>query len=102
MKHPGWPFSLDDEQDILSSIIDIEASLSSAQPQPTSLPISATNITPAVPHHARLSAYGRGSSMHINADQIHAGTVGGSILSNNTIQMNADPAVYQKVDNLLE
>ncbi|KAJ7584530.1 hypothetical protein C8J56DRAFT_829768, partial [Mycena floridula] len=99
---PTWPFSSNDEQDIISALNHIESLLGSGQQQPSSVQISAGNVNPApAPLHARSSIYAHGSSMQINAHDIHTGSVGGSILSNNTI-MNADPAVRQIVDDLRE
>ncbi|KAJ7582098.1 ankyrin repeat-containing domain protein [Mycena floridula] len=50
-------------------------------------------------HDARLSTTGHGSSMQINAQGVHLGSVGGSAFSHNIIHMG-DPAVGRKVDNL--
>ncbi|KAJ7584525.1 ankyrin repeat-containing domain protein [Mycena floridula] len=51
--------------------------------------------------NVKLSTYASGSSVHFHADHF-AGNVEGSVLSHNNIRFDADPAVRQRVDNLIE
>ncbi|KAJ7581678.1 hypothetical protein C8J56DRAFT_895265 [Mycena floridula] len=74
MAHPKWPFSAEDEGEVVAAIARIESLLNSGQP-----PASGLATTEGV-------------------DQ---GTVGGHMFSYNTINA-ADPAVRQGVDTLVE
>ncbi|KAJ7584529.1 ankyrin repeat-containing domain protein, partial [Mycena floridula] len=102
-EQPEWPFSFDQEHDILSAITSIEAMLSPAHLEPQSLTISARDIdsSTVLSSNVNLSTYASGSSVHFHADHI-AGNVEGSVLSHNNIRFDADPAVRQGVDNLIE
>ncbi|KAJ7574226.1 ankyrin repeat-containing domain protein [Mycena floridula] len=101
MEQPRWPFSLDEERDILSAITSIESQLNSAQPQATSSKVSARDIDSIPSSNVKLSTYASGSSVHLHANHI-TGNVEGSVLSHNNIRFDADPAVRQGVDNLIE
>ncbi|KAJ7589318.1 Pfs, NACHT and ankyrin domain protein [Mycena floridula] len=98
----GWPFSLEDEQEIKSVIIYIESLLGSAQQEPPitqSIPATTEDVDQAGPHHAKLSTTADGSSMNIIAQDVHLGSVGGPAFSYNTIHVG-DPAMGQKMDSL--
>ncbi|KAJ7574231.1 hypothetical protein C8J56DRAFT_979901 [Mycena floridula] len=107
MERPEWPFSLDEEQDILSAITSIESMLSPESQRHgfkyrISLPSNIFADLSKVPSsNVKLSTYASGSSVHFHADHI-TGNVEGSILSHNNIRFDADPAVRQGVDNLIE
>ncbi|KAJ7592136.1 ankyrin repeat-containing domain protein [Mycena floridula] len=101
MEQSEWPFSLDEEQDILSAITSIESMLSSACPEPQSPAISARDMGSISSSNVKLSTYASGSLVHFHADHI-AGNVEGSVLSHNNIRFDADPAVRQGMDNLIE
>ncbi|KAJ7584536.1 ankyrin repeat-containing domain protein [Mycena floridula] len=96
MEQPGWPFTQNNEQTITAAIAHIESQLSSPQPELLSSPIPTKDVDPAV-----VTTYANGSSVHFHADHI-TGNIEGSFLSNNNIQFDADPAVRQGVDNLVE
>ncbi|KAJ7589156.1 hypothetical protein C8J56DRAFT_30872 [Mycena floridula] len=100
MQHLEWPFAAEEEGEILAAITHIE-SLSTLHQLSASVLVVSDNANEAGPHHARLSTAAHGSSMQINAQDIHLGTVGGSVFSHNTIRLG-DPAVRQKVENLME
>ncbi|KAJ7587114.1 hypothetical protein C8J56DRAFT_1014600, partial [Mycena floridula] len=101
MEHLEWPFTADDEKEILAAIVHIEFLLNSGQPESASVPAATEDVDQVGPHHARSNDYAHGSFAQIHGQNISAGTVGGSILSHNTINL-ADPAVRRKVDNLME
>ncbi|KAJ7584492.1 ankyrin repeat-containing domain protein [Mycena floridula] len=96
MEQPGWPFTQNNEQTIIAAITHIESQLSSPQPELPSSPIPTKDID-----SARVTTYANGSSVHLHADHI-TGNIEGSFLSNNNIRFDADPAVHQGIDNLLE
>ncbi|KAJ7581713.1 hypothetical protein C8J56DRAFT_250366 [Mycena floridula] len=100
MEHPEWPFTAEDEGEVVAAIAHIESILNSGQP-PASVPVTTEDVDHVGPHLARSNDYAHGSSAQIHGQNIIAGTVGGSILSHNTINL-ADPAVRRKVDNLRE
>ncbi|KAJ7595991.1 hypothetical protein C8J56DRAFT_819421, partial [Mycena floridula] len=100
MEHLEWPFAAEDEQEIAIAIIHIESLLNLDQP-PASVPVMTKDVIEAGLHRARSMTSAHGSSMQINAQNIQAGTVAGSILSHNTVNL-ADPDVRRKVDNVLE
>ncbi|KAJ7585110.1 Pfs, NACHT and ankyrin domain protein [Mycena floridula] len=99
IEHLEWPFSAEDEGEILAAISHIESLLDSGQPL-ASVPLMTEDVDQAGPPDARLNNHPHGSSM-INAQNIHAGIVSGDMFSHNTINQ-ADPAVRRKVDNLMK
>ncbi|KAJ7581669.1 ankyrin repeat-containing domain protein [Mycena floridula] len=100
MAHPKWPFSAEDEGEVVAAIAHIESILNSGQPPASGL-ATTEGVDQAALNHAKSDAYAPGSSMQINAQNIQAGTVGGHMFSYNTINA-ADPAVRQGVDTLVE
>ncbi|KAJ7581693.1 hypothetical protein C8J56DRAFT_250116 [Mycena floridula] len=98
MAHPKWPFAAEDEGEVVAAIAHIESILNSGQP-PASVPVTTEDVDRVGPHLARSNDYAHGSSAQIHGQNIIAGSVGGSILSHNTINL-ADPAVRRKVDNI--
>ncbi|KAJ7575737.1 hypothetical protein C8J56DRAFT_837861 [Mycena floridula] len=103
MKHLRWPFTSEEEQDIVMAITHIESQLKSAQKEPPSLSIHATETDSAAHSNARvtLTTSASGSSVNFRADHI-TGNIQGSFLSNNSIQFDADPAVHEGVYSLVE
>ncbi|KAJ7584163.1 hypothetical protein C8J56DRAFT_198290 [Mycena floridula] len=100
MEHLEWPFATEDEGEILVAIAHIESLLNSGQ-LPASVPVIIKDVDQVGPHHARSNDYPHGSFAQIHGQNIIAGTVGGSILSHNIINL-ADPVVHQGVDTLVE
>ncbi|KAJ7589303.1 Pfs, NACHT and ankyrin domain protein [Mycena floridula] len=100
IQHLEWPFAAKEEEEILAAIAHIETLLNSGQP-PASTPVVGEDVDEAGSHYVRLNTTGHRSSMQINAQGVHLGTVTGPAFSNNTINQ-ADPAVRQKVENLMK
>ncbi|KAJ7582105.1 ankyrin repeat-containing domain protein [Mycena floridula] len=98
VQHLEWPFSAQDEGDILADIADIESLWTLGQP-PAIVAVVSEDVNETRLHDAKLSTTGHGSSIQINAQGVHLGSVGGSAFSHNIIQMG-DPAVGRKVDML--
>ncbi|KAJ7589343.1 hypothetical protein C8J56DRAFT_32657 [Mycena floridula] len=98
IQHLEWPFAAKEEEEILAAIAHIESLLNSGQP-PASVPVVTEDVNQAGLHDTRLDTTAHGSSMQINAQGVHLGSVGGSVFSHNTIHFG-DPAVRRKMDNL--
>ncbi|KAJ7585757.1 hypothetical protein C8J56DRAFT_1087843 [Mycena floridula] len=101
LKRPGqWPFNSEDEQEITVTILYVESLLSSRSLEALSHSVAVRDPDPGL--NARLTTYKSGSSVHFHADHTVTDNIEGSFMSNNTIYFDADPAVRQGVDNLIE
>ncbi|KAJ7582146.1 ankyrin repeat-containing domain protein [Mycena floridula] len=95
MQHLEWPFSAQDEGDILADIAHIESLLTLGQ-SPAIVAVVSEDVNETGLHDAKLSTTGHGSSIQINAQGVHLGSVGGSAFSHNIIHMG-DPDLTKRV-----
>ncbi|KAJ7582092.1 ankyrin repeat-containing domain protein [Mycena floridula] len=95
LQHLEWPFSAQDEGDILADIAHIESLLTLGQP-PAIVAVVSEDVNETGLHDAKLSTTGHGSSIQINAQGVHLGSVGGSAFSGNIIHMG-DPDLTKRV-----